>query len=169
MLQVALLLLACGLCRHMWSINSSVAFTLVSLTGLGAAFYLVIVIAGMSSYACPLQTPASVALRDIWKKVQHGLVSLTVRYTRVLSRTRGMWKRGTRSLLRRESVATTIPFENTEVHRPEPWMTPKDLATTRRTNADDVLCVSWILRNITDPEALDAAIRLAGTIQRLMG
>lgn len=28
----------------------------------------------------------------------------------------------------------------------------------------DVRCVAWILRNITDPEALEAAIRLAGTI-----
>ena len=32
-------------------------------------------------------------------------------------------------------------------------------------NAKDVRCVSWILRNITDPESLDAAIRLAGTIR----
>ena len=41
----------------------------------------------------------------------------------------------------------------------------RDLAIVCRTNADDVRCVSWILRNITDPEALDAAIRLAGTIR----
>lgn len=35
-----------------------------------------------------------------------------------------------------------------------------------RTNANDIRCVpSWILRNITDREALDAAIRLAGTVQ----
>ena len=32
-------------------------------------------------------------------------------------------------------------------------------------NTSDAQCVSWILRNITDPEALDAAIRLAGEIQ----
>jgi len=165
MLQAALLLLACGLCRHMWTINASVAYTLITFTGLGVAFYVAIVIAGMSSYACPFQTPASVALRDIWKKVQHGIVSFTVHYTRVLSRTRRMWKRGTRSVLRHQSIPTTIPLEIIEIHRPEPWMTPKDLAATRQTNADDVLCVSWILSNITDPEALDAAIRLAGTIR----
>jgi len=45
-----------------------------------------------------------------------------------------------------------------------PWLTPTALATLRSTNAGDVWCVSWILWNITDPEALDAAIRLAGTI-----
>ena len=38
------------------------------------------------------------------------------------------------------------------------------LATLRNTNAGDIWCVSWILWNITDPEALDAAIRLAGTV-----
>jgi hypothetical protein len=47
----------------------SVAYTLISLTGLGVMFYIGIVIAGMSSYACPFQTPASVALRSMWKKV----------------------------------------------------------------------------------------------------
>jgi len=71
MLQAALLLLACSLCRHMWTIETSVAYTSISLTGLGIAFYVAIVIAEMSSYACLLQTPAYVALRDLWKKVQH--------------------------------------------------------------------------------------------------
>jgi len=165
MLQAALLLLACGLCRHMLTINASVAYTLISLTGLGVGFYVAIVIAGVTSYGCPFQTPASVALRGLWKKVQHRIVSFTVYCTRVLSRTRRMWNQGARSVLWRQSLPTTIPLENIEVQGSEPWMTPMDLATTRRTNADDALCVSWILSNITDPEALDAAVRLAGTIR----
>jgi len=165
MLQVALLLLACGLCRHMWSINTSVAFTLISLTGLGVVFYIAIVIAGASSYACPFQTPASTALCSLWKKARRGSVFLTVRYKWVLSRTRRMWNRGVQSLLQRQSIPVTIPLENIEVHQSEPWVMPMDLAIIHRTNADDARCVSWILRNITDPEALDAAIRLAGTIR----
>ena len=44
------------------------------------------------------------------------------------------------------------------------WLTPTALATLCSTNAGDVWCVSWILWNITDPEALDAAIQLAGTV-----
>ena len=165
MLQVALLLLACGLCRHMWTINTSVAFTLISLTGLGVTFYVVVVIAGMSSYACPFQTPASVVLRRLWKRVRRGVVSLTVRSTRVLPRTHRTWNRRVQSLLHRQSLPTTIPLENIEIHQSEPWMKPVDLAVARRTNVNDVQCVSWILRNITDPEALDAAIRLAGNIR----
>jgi hypothetical protein len=34
----------------------------------------------------------------------------------------------------------------------------------QKRNTDDVRCVSWILRNITDTEALDAAVRRAGII-----
>jgi len=166
MLQVALLLLACGLCQHMWSINTPVACTLISLTGVGVVFYIGIVIAGMSSYACPFQTPASMALRDPWKKVWRRIVSLIVRSKRVLSRTHRMWERGVRSLLHRQSQLT-IPLEVVQVDRPIRWLDPEAFAIIRRTNADDARCVSWILGDITDPETLDAALLLAGEIQWL--
>jgi len=157
MLQVALLLLACGLCRHMWSISTPVAYILATLTGLGLVFYLAIVIAGMSSYVCPFQTPASIALRSAWEKVRGGIFSAS-------PWTRRMWKRIVRPLLRRQSLPV-IPLENVQVQRSEPWLKPKDLAIINRMNANDVRCVSWILKNITGPEALDAAVRLAGTIR----
>ena len=193
MLQVSLLLLACGLCRYMWSISASVAYALISLTGLGVIFYIAVVIAGMSSYACPFQTPVSIALRGSWKKVRHGTISI-VRTKRVLSRTRRMWNRRVRPLLRRQSLPT-IPLENVQIQQSEsvampgnasqskslstfddtsrhelsstlePWLKPRELGIIRRTNARDVGCVSWILRNITDPEVLDATIRLAGEIR----
>jgi len=149
----------------MWSINSSVAFTLISLTGLGVVFYVVIVIAGVSSYACPFQTPTSVALRGLWKKSRRWIFSLTVHYTRVLSWVRRTWNRGIRSLFRRQSLPTAIPLKGIEVHQSEPRTTSKRFHIIRRTNTNDIRCVSWILINITDPEALDAAIRLAGTIR----
>jgi hypothetical protein len=219
MLQAALLLLACGLCRHMWSINTPVASTLISLTGLGVAFFIGIVIAGMSSYACPFQTPVSGALRGIWKAGWRRIVSSIVHSKRAFSRTRRKWNR----IVRRGIISSkrvlsrmwnhrvqpllpsqsppTIPLENIQVQQselvsvpdgasqPEPvlmpddvsqseslstldnvprsewWLARKDLVSIRKMNTDDVRCVSWILRNITDPEALDAAIRLAGEIR----
>ena len=164
MLQAALLLLACGLCRHMWTINTSVAYTLVSLTGLGVAFYVAIVIAGASSYACPFQTPVSTVLHWSWEKVRRGIVSSIIRSKQILSWTRLMWGQGVQSLLRRRSLQM-IHLEDTQVQRSESWLKPKDLDVILRTNTDDVQCVSWILRNITDPEALDLAIRLAGDIR----
>ena len=59
----------------------------------------------------------------------------------------------------------TISLESVQVQRFEPWLKPKSPAIIQRANANDVRCVSWILRNITDPEALDAAVRLAATIR----
>jgi len=79
MLQISLLLLACGLSRYMWSINTSVASVVISFTILVTVFYIGIVVAGTSSYACPFQTPASVALRNFRdsRKTQKLLASLS--------------------------------------------------------------------------------------------
>ena len=41
----------------------------------------------------------------------------------------------------------------------------QNLERIRRQNMDDPRCVSWVLRNITDPEVIDSAIRLAGAIR----
>jgi len=149
----------------MWSINTLVARTLISLTGLGAIFYIVIVITGTSSYACPFQTPVSIGLRGLWKRVRSGIVSSIVHSNRVLSRIRGMWKRRARPLPRRQSLQIIPPLERVRVQQSELWLKPQDLDIIRRTNTDDVLCVSWILKHITDPEALDAALPLAGEIR----
>ena len=40
-----------------------------------------------------------------------------------------------------------------------------NLEAIRRQDADNVRCVCWVLRNITDPEAIDSAVHLAGTIR----
>jgi hypothetical protein len=79
MLQIALLLLSCGLSRYVWSVNISVARVVISFTVLGVIFYLGIVIAGTSSYECPFQTPASTALRALRGKrmTQRLLASLS--------------------------------------------------------------------------------------------
>ena len=63
MLQIALLLLTCGLSRYMWSVNTSVARIIISFAVFGLLFYIGIVVAGMWSYECPFQTPASETLR----------------------------------------------------------------------------------------------------------
>jgi len=57
------------------------------------------------------------------------------------------------------------PLPLSTIPNSSPWLKPEALATLQSANANDVRCVSWILWNITDPEALDAAIRLAGVIR----
>ena len=272
MLQAALLLLACGLCRHVASINTAVAGVLISLTALGVLFYLVIVVSGASSYACPFQTPASTALRNLWKRIRSqttlparpavttGTYVFQVLSFRILH---PLWKVvhpivlaihhlhqvtvqtflnfnlwihvpfGPRLYVHHSSPAISLeeiredshipPEYNPSLHNNDPSphatnhpLTPdgdtphhetnppaadadtphhntnspsqetnsasqgaptptagnagpllvrEGLTTVQKTNTKDGRCVSWILRNITDPEALDAAIRLACTIR----
>lgn len=206
MLQIALLLLACGLCRYMVPINTAVASVLIALVLLGVLFYVGIVIAGTSSYDCPFQTPASDALRSLWTKIGPYLMPTTVSiattlhylgesfqyhvfrivtrlpHVNIIHRLRNLVERVQLGILRiglclprtelsirlrRHPPLPTIQ-ENSQLADSQeivPWLTSKDLTTIRMTSINDTRCVSWILRNITDPEALDAAIRLAGTIR----
>ena len=233
MLQMALLLLACGLCRHMWSINSSVAYILIVLTALGLLFYTIIVIEGTSSYKCPFQTPASGTLRRLWEGIGHqvisaphsvGIASLHL-FQLFLSAALPLWRvvksSATYAILHSRQaivlmaqglarwVQQSAPHQPSPIllveiqedlhisqeanHLPQgaslpqgstplpvlplggastpvsgsagPWLESTALATLKKTNANDVRCVSWILWNITDSEALNAAIQLASTIR----
>jgi hypothetical protein len=65
MLQIAFLLLACGLPRKMWSVNTSAPRVVISFTFLGILFYIGIVATGTSPRERPLQTPASTDLRHL--------------------------------------------------------------------------------------------------------
>ena len=163
-LQISLLLLVCGLCRYTWSINHSVASTIICFIVFGVAFYAVTVVAGTLSYASPFQTPASIILRTSWRTVRRRIFSSIIHSRRAFSRTYWIRSRGAQSPLR-QSLQATVPFGVIQTHQPEPWMEPGDLVIICQTNANDARCVSWVLRNITDPEVLDAAIRLAGTIR----
>ena len=233
MLQIALLLLACGLSRYMWSVNTAVAGVVISFTGLGVLFFVGIVAAGASSYECPFQTPASEGLRHlgdsgttkklfmslsppniislayvVWVNTRHGFVSAS-RRAHGITQYPLSWKislshvttgiRGTATkvghqtiilLLRidralgnaKESMTQTIrtfkrasllpnTVEDTDQQSAVPRTGPgllvrvRNLEALRKQNTDNVRCVCWVLRNITDPEAIDSAIRLAGTIR----
>ena len=153
MLQIALLLLACGLSRYMWSVNVSVARVVISFTLLGFLFYIGIVVAGISSYECPFQTPLSTALRSSFPGLSLPNVTQLIYATR----------RNIQKFLQR---ATLLPLTD----RPQTPLNGlrlpvRDLEALRRQNLDNAGCVCWILRKITDPEAIDSAIRLAGIIQ----
>jgi hypothetical protein len=283
MLQIALLLLACGLSRSMWSVNTSVARVIISFTVFGILFYIGIVAAGTSSYECPFQTPASIGLRYLrdnkttrkllanlslpkvisfihttWKsirralrrvyditrsplsweispsrigsgirstatKVGHQTIILLLRVDQVFRNakqrlvqgfkrtgllptaapdTRHRSGSGIRSTATKIGYQTIIlllradrAFGNAKqrlvqaiqrlrrtqllpitvggTHRrpvvprtgPGLLIRVRNLESIRRQNAANACCVSWVLRNITDPEAIDSAVRLAGTIR----
>ena len=205
MLQISLLLLSCGLCQHVWSLNTSVASVLITLTALGVLFYLVVVVVGTSSYACPFQTPVSTRLRSLWKKIGHQIISALHSTT---STSLDMYQALSSTMLHlwrvvkdittpaflcsaqpdeenphapqqpdslpqpnpppQEPIALFVPLtEGPSTPAPggaEPWLESTALAALWKKNTDDVRCVSWILWSITDPEALDVAIRFASII-----
>ena len=65
MLQAALLLLGCALCRYLWEINTTIASVVLGVTSFGVIFYISIVVAGTMSKSCPYQTPGSRILRSV--------------------------------------------------------------------------------------------------------
>jgi hypothetical protein len=229
MLQIALLLLSCGLSRYVWSVNVSVARVVISFTVLGVIFYLGIVIAGTSSYECPFQTPASTTLRALrsnkatqrllaslsplsvvssvfiaWRDVRQGFPS---RYRRIrdavmdsqswrispstisgtdmnvghktiilLLRVDRDFRDAKRRLVqwvRRCRHAILLPIAHEDADNQPHALQPRDgllipvrnIAEHRKRNAGNARHVCLTMRNITDPEAIDSAIRLAGTIR----
>ena len=75
--------------------------------------------------------------------------------------------------IRRFRRAALLPVTFEDAHRqplapqngPGLRLRVQNLESIRRQNADNARCVCWVLRNITDPEAIDSAILLAGTIR----
>ena len=231
MLQIALLLLTCGLSRYMWSVNISVARVVISFTVLGIVFYIGIVVAGTSSYGCPFQTPASIALRNLrdsrktqrlleilspleivlfisvtWRGARAGL-SRGVRHVRKIMLKPPSWdislssivsgirfiskKIGHRSItlfsridpalrnakkiliqgIQRSTSLLSLPMSidgagrQPQAPRTGLLVPVRDLSARRDRNAANARCVCWMIRSITDPEAIDSAIRLAGSIR----
>jgi len=256
MLQIALVLLTCGLSRYMWSVNTSVARVVISFTVFGFLFYIVIVVAGTSSYECPFQTPVSMGLRHLrdsgtaqkwlsglsptnvisfiytarrntpgllaslslpntasliyatwmdarqrivsasrrahdimrqpssWefsvsgilsgvrrtaRNIGHQVIILLLQIDRAFGNTKQRLAQEIRMLRR----AALLPISTRDAHHqsfvpdngPGLRVRVRNLEGIRRQNADNARCVCWVLRNITDPEAIDSAIHLAGTIR----
>ena len=203
MLQLALLLLAIGLSRYMWTINTSVAYTLLGLTAFGVGFFLLVIVAGTSSYECPFQTPASLALRALgvhrtFGRLVSSLPPLGIRrrlrkfgrslgqlYFRmqvtvfriktIISRTLNQYA----PLAHTTREITIVPLPHqvllpgnliTPIYTSQLWaldpiLKEQNLSLPRRANRDDARCINWILDRITDPEAINSALRLACTIR----
>ena len=101
--------------------------------------------------------PWLAALCNLWKKIRSGIPRTAIRLPLALKST--LRHHFPCSPLPTVQNGLPVPRENT------PWLAPKDLAAFLEINASDVRCVSWILRSVTDLEAVDAAVRLAGTIR----
>ena len=127
----------------------------------------------MSAQALIL-VPILTSLYNLWSGIIL-LPSRVVRAVLCLPRT-GTWHRSRGPSLPitqhpfHESLPWILPESPTisdipAVPSASPWLEPNTLAKLRRANANDIRCISWILWNITNQEALDVAIRLAGMVR----
>ena len=157
MLGLSPLYLVCGFCIRMFYTDLPLAILLTVFSVSGFTFFLW-VIANTNPDEPPPPTLLPTAQRTLWKK------------SRFLAPLCGLW-RGILSKMFRSTLRPpqTPPLPTIQGISPNsrdisPWLTSAALTTFQKTNAGDVRCVSWILEEITDSMALDAAIRLAGTI-----
>ena len=98
----------------------------------------------------------------MWKRIWLKIITPASHFKQALSPTRRASNRRAR---RRNSFPSPTPLGNIYVQPPGPWSTQVDIRVLQTMHTNDARCVSWILWNITDPEAVEAAIRLAGTIR----
>jgi hypothetical protein len=90
-----------------------------------------------------------------------------------VDRTLGNAKHRLGQVIRRFKRAMLLPIAHNDANHQLRTCQPRggllipvrNIASLRKWNADNARCVCWIIRNITDPEAIESAIRLAGTIR----
>ena len=112
-----------------------------------------------------ISVPDHVWIRSVATKVEHRTTILLPRIDRALCNSK-------QRLVRRFSHAVLLLITVEDVHHqslvspncPVLRVRVRNLEGIRKRNADNTCCVCWVLRNITDPEAIDSAIRLVGTI-----
>ena len=102
-------------------------------------------------------------------RVGHQTIILLLRVDRAFGNAKHRLVQG----LRRFRYPVVLPVATNDVrHQPRGRRTGpglripvRNLEILRKQNVDNARCVCWVLRNITDPEAIDSAIRLASAIR----
>lgn len=162
MLQIALVLFACGLYEFMKLANNTVAYTLIVLVALGALFYVVVAIAGAFSYGFPLQTSLSALLGRLGRRIKPGWTST------IWPNTRDWLLRYTVDPHQQDEQLTILEEVQAKAKKEranQPWISEERRANTEKTNADEVWCVSWVLNSVNDSEVFDNSLERAGIIR----
>jgi len=167
-LQLALLLLGCGLSQYMWVVNQNIAGVIIGVTGFGILFYITIVIAGTISYECPFQTPLSIVFRAFGahRSFSYLRAFLYARINSISSFLIWLWSRPTvRTDANGSPRSLGVPTTEDIFFSEGGLLKPDRMRFDRRRNLLDALCVSWTLDTITDPEVMDVALHQFMSIQ----
>jgi len=126
-------------------------------------------------YIPPSLSRATSSIRSMATKIGHQsiilLLILLLQVDQALGDAKQRLFQGTRRFRRAEILPTTVEDADPGAPQNGPGLLVRvwNIETLRKHNTDNVRCVSWVLRNITDPEAINSAIRLAGTVRWFQG
>lgn len=149
LLQISLVLLGAGLIVFITTYTLTSAEVVITFTALGAAIYLAFTVPGVFSHNSPLRTSLSVYVRTL-------LGNILMPFP-VLERKFASTKKKLSRWIQLSGIPRLLPVSMQDVDL--------YLGNFSTPNADDAHCVSWILKNITDPEAIDTALQLAGVVR----
>lgn len=153
LLQASLVLLGAGLIAFITTYSLTSAEVVIGFTALGAGTYILFTVPGALSRYSPFQTPISIYIRTTVGDFLRSLPVLEEKFNGV--------KKKLSRWVHLSNLQLQLPISIHEVDR--------SLGKGSTTNTDDAHCVSWILKNITDPGAIDAALRLAGVVRWFEG
>lgn len=153
LLQVSLVLLGVGLIVFITTYSLTSGEVVFTFTVLGAVVYTVFTVPGVFSRYSPFQTPISIYIRTALGKILQSFPLLEgefVKARKKLSR----W-------VHLSYLQRLLPLSIQE--------TDLSLGKFSTANTDDAHCVSWTLKNLTRPEAIDATLPLAGVVRWFEG
>ena len=172
MLQLALLLLGCALTLYLWTISQTVARVILVFTLFGIASYAFFTLAATFHYNCPYQTPSSILVRTVVRR----LVRTDSRFASPLRSfiSSHPSAKGPRRLLvcllsglcwglecfSRSSTAEGEAESTVDVVV-SPTRIFEDISVDWEVCKGDSRCIWWVLEYTTDPDVISSTARFA--------
>ncbi|OJA07897.1 hypothetical protein AZE42_02752 [Rhizopogon vesiculosus] len=149
LLQLSLLLFGVALGANLWAQQQIVACIVIGSTAFGVIFYALIVVAALTSNACPFQTPASNRLRWIGQHIVHLHNTLRKGNSNIPS-----------ALLRCVSYMPyiTITLFNS-------FASYISLRLSSPHGNTDAPCIRWLLETSDDPDVIVSAASLVPEVE----
>ena len=174
MLQLALLLLGCALTLYLWTISRTIAGVILAFTLFGITSYTFFTLAGTLHYNCPYQTPLSILIRPVIRRLTQ-IDSAFVRSLRSLISSLPSAKdvrRVVRSLLSGLGQGLRCfhrgsAVEDQEEHIAQaiavvpPTRIFEDISVDLEVCAGDSRCIWWVLDYTTDTDVIFSTARFA--------
>ena len=172
MLQVALLWLACGLSRYLWTISRTIAGVILAMTLFGITLYIFLTLAATFYYNCPYQTPPSILTRTFIKyltrsdtEFARSLRSLIAFLPSIqgLKKIPRLLRSGVRSVVESFGCVPTITEEAEDIPLAVVLESPnrifEDISINWEVCKADTRCISWMLESTTDPDVILSTVR----------